>query len=79
MVKRITRYQASDGTIHETEDAAMLHENRSDLRRRIADFVEEKLNDPDDPRDSDDDFLCIEEVVECLFTNSDELRDILES
>lgn len=83
MVKRITCYQASDGTIrgtiHETEDDAMTHEIRAALKRRLADFIHENLNDLDDPRDSDEGFLCIDDVVECPFTNSDSLRDILES
>lgn len=78
MVKRVTRYQADDGQVFDTEQEALEHEDRAAAAEAVKEFVEEKLNDSEDPRDSDDGFLCLDDVINFLLENRKELVEILE-
>ena len=79
MVKRVARYQANDGSIHDTEEKAQRHELRLSMNVGIRELVEEKLNDSEDPQDSDYGFLSIDDVVDFIIANASSISELLEN
>ena len=73
------RYQANDGSIHDTEEEAQRHELRLSMNVGIRELVEEKLNDSEDPQDSDYGFLSIDDVVDFIIANASSISELLEN